>query len=157
MQCRSLCSRVLLLAMRKCDPWKSEMRRLLTVSTSPRILIWSRRDDYRSKAVMPLESMEIPPRPPASFLFRLPIPTRLGFILREPDSVSWFPEDVVLRWVRIISSLWPVSWLPVFWRPLLLWPALSPWLLPWLWPVSPPLWPEPSRGSLFWQGPLPRP
>jgi hypothetical protein len=88
--------------------------------TSPRILIWSRRDDYRSKAVMPLESMEIPPRPPSSFLFRLPIPTRLGFILREPDSVSWFPEDVVLRWVRIISSLWPVSWPPVFWRPLLL-------------------------------------
>jgi hypothetical protein len=29
---------------------------------SPRILIWSRRDDYRSKAVTPVESMEIPPR-----------------------------------------------------------------------------------------------
>jgi hypothetical protein len=41
--------------------------------------------------------------------------------------------------------------------PLLLLPAPLQPLLPWLWPVSLPLLPEPSRGSLFWRGSLPRP
>ena len=108
-------------------------------------------------------------------------PTRLGFIRREPDSVSWFPADVFLRWVRksflrfgrflgcrflgdrfcfdrrfrrLLPLLLPAPLQPL--SPLLLPAPLQP-LLPWLWPVSLPLLPEPSRGSLFWQGPLPRP